>query len=78
MAEGYNWVLQGRVDSGLESLQIALTQSQGKPEASLARLTYALGLHKAGKAEEAIREFKLLKSDAPDIANVWLTVFNVK
>lgn len=78
MAEGYNSVLQGQVDHGLESLQNALSQSQGKPDAAQARLSYALALHKAGKTEEAIREFKMLKSDAPEVSNLWLTVFNVK
>ncbi|MDH4395065.1 MAG: tetratricopeptide repeat protein [Limnobacter sp.] len=78
IAEGYNLVLQGQKDSGLEALQTALAQAQGKPEVTSARLAYALGFYKAGKSEDAIREFKLLKSDAPDIANLWLAVFNVK
>lgn len=78
MAEGYNLVLQGEVDSGLQSLDSAVSQSQGKPDAVVAKLTYALGLRQAGKNQEAIGELKSLKSQAPDLAQLWLTVFNVQ
>lgn len=78
MAEGYNLVLQGELDSGLQSLQTALAQSQGKPEQAVTRLNYALALHKAGKTDEAIREFTQLKGDAPEVARLWLMIFNVK
>lgn len=77
-AEAYNLVLQGQVDLGLELLQTALKQVQGRPEAGLIRLNYAVSLYKAGKREDAVREFTLLKSDSPELANLWLSVFNVK
>lgn len=78
MAEGYNLVLQGEVDSGLQSLESAVSQSQGKLDAVVARLSYALGLRHAGKNQEAIAELRLLNSQAPDLAQLWLTVFNVQ
>lgn len=78
MAEGYNLVLQGELDSGLQSLESVVGQTQGKPDAVIARLTYALALRQASKNQEAVAEFKLLKSQAPDLAQLWLTVFNVQ
>lgn len=87
IAQSYNLVLQGQVESGLQSMQTVLGQmdEKGKTKASsgsslapasLARLNYAWALWVAGKRTQAAQEFNTLSAqpELKPIAELWAIV----